>query len=129
MSQVKVSEATGAVLDWMVAKCAYTGADSERVFLYHTGFDFAKHTVRVANQDTCTRDRSFEWEPSIDWEQGGPIIEQEKINIFNSGSLWFADMKDERDCDEQGVTPLIAAMRRYVASKLGDTVEVPGELA
>ena len=30
--------------------------------------------------------------------------------------------------DIYGTTPLIAAMRRYVASKLGDEVEVPEEL-
>jgi hypothetical protein len=28
----------------------------------------------------------------------------------------------------EGPTPLIAAMRCYVASKLGDTVEIPEEL-
>jgi hypothetical protein len=31
--------------------------------------------------------------------------------------------------EEVGPTPLVAAMRCYVASKLGDEVEVPDELA
>ena len=31
-------------------------------------------------------------------------------------------------CEQSGDTPLIAAMRCYVASKLGDTVELPEEL-
>ena len=30
--------------------------------------------------------------------------------------------------EEQGPTPLIAAMRCYVASQLGDEVEIPGEI-
>jgi hypothetical protein len=32
-------------------------------------------------------------------------------------------------CIEYGPTPLIAAMRCYVAAKLGDTVEIPEDLA
>ena len=32
------------------------------------------------------------------------------------------------DEDESGPTPLIAAMRSYVACKLGDEVEIPEEL-
>jgi hypothetical protein len=36
---------------------------------------------------------------------------------------------DSIDCVAFGPTPLIAAMRCYVISKLGDEVEVPDELA
>ena len=48
-------------------------------------------------------------------------------------STWFAEY--ERDVlyydaheGHTGTTPLVAAMRCYVASKLGDTVEIPDEL-
>jgi len=38
--------------------------------------------------------------------------------------VWSAN-KYGTGYDEEGFTPLIAAMRCYVASKLGDEVEIP----
>ena len=68
---------------------------------------------------------------STDWAQGGPIIEREKINISVSATApwmaWFYDGLEMLDLTD-GATPLIAAMRCYVASKLGDEVEVSKEL-
>ena len=80
---------------------------------------------------------NFEVKPySTDWAHGGPIIEREKISLeFLPGAgdtgadVWVAT-RIERPAvsEEQGPTPLIAAMRCYVASKLGEIVEVPREL-
>jgi hypothetical protein len=75
------------------------------------------------------------FEPSTDWAQGGPIIEREHIELtFDRDGpdiLWHAK-KYAFDgtllWSESGPTPLIAAMRCYVASKLGDEVEIPDEL-
>jgi len=36
---------------------------------------------------------------------------------------------DDLDCFMGGATPLIAAMRCYVASKLGNEVQIPEELS
>ena len=60
---------------------------------------------------------------------GGPIIEREGIGFtqFNDYPQWTA--KHPQAVYFDGPTPLIAAMRCYVASKLGDEVEVPDELA
>lgn len=67
--------------------------------------------------------------PSIDWAQGGPIIEREGIGFFQK--------KDQGYCQaaypgaefvRRGPTPLIAAMRCFVASRLGDEVDIPEEL-
>lgn len=89
------------------------------------------------------------WSPSTDWSQGGPIIEREHIDIrhtFTEGGYRTAESVDavhaainlpngatvfspEKAVWEYAPTPLIAAMRCYVASKLGDEVEVPDELA
>ena len=104
---IKVNELTGAALDWAVAKCE------------------------------GRKDNDFGWwwdnyKPSTDWSQGGPIIERERIGVVTSpddanvwiGSLFEPDWKFNRT----GPTPLIAAMRCYVASKLGDTIEIPEEL-
>jgi hypothetical protein len=82
------------------------------------------------------------YRPSVAWQQGGPIIEREKItleHLYGAGDagadVWVATLtcEDKKfggvECfEEQGPTPLIAAMRCYVASKLGDIVDVPEEL-
>jgi len=69
----------------------------------------------------------FEIKPySTDWAQGGPIIEWERITPEWTGEDWMAYIKHDEEVF--GSTPLIAAMRCYVASKLGDEVEIPEEL-
>jgi hypothetical protein len=104
---MKTSELQGAALDWAVAQCEYS-------------------PVRYGFDDNCP-------EYSTDWSQGGPIIEREVISLIHpKWDCWTAHKYDERDEEESytldGPTPLIAAMRCYVASKLGNEVEVPVEL-
>jgi hypothetical protein len=68
---------------------------------------------------------------STDWAQGGPIIEREGFELCRIESSAFGvEWRAQIDCDcrSYGPTPLIAAMRCYVASKLGDEVDVPEEL-
>ena len=63
------------------------------------------------------------------WEHGGPLIEREgiSINAHLDGYEWFA--RDYWGMNEQAAeTPLVAAMRCYVAIKLGDDVDVPPDL-
>lgn len=99
--RIKVSTAEGPVLDWMVAKCE----EDE---------DALMHILRGALQY------------STDWAQGGPIIEREKMSIEWTGEDWMAYIWHDREVF--GFTPLIAGMRCYVASMLGDEVEIPNEL-
>lgn len=71
--------------------------------------------------------------PHEDWAQGGPIIEKYGIAIFNGESRWAAEVRgphidfewiDTTTYDEiTGSAPLIAAMRAFVASKFGETVD------
>jgi hypothetical protein len=75
------------------------------------------------------------WNPSTNWAQGGPIIEREGIELkylgYDNppywGALKFSPSKYERQA-AVGPTPLIAAMRCFVASKLGDEIDIPNEL-
>ena len=80
--------------------------------------------VHVALHGSCKGHAEYEY--STDWSQSGPIIERERINLepFSNinGEQWSAD--GEWDSP----TPLIAAMRCYVASKLGDNIDIPEEL-
>jgi len=97
---MKVNELTGAALDWAVAQCEYV-------------------EVRYGFDDDCP-------EYSTNWSQGGPIIERERIAIWiNGNDDWTAT---DGIKTTTGETALIAAMRWYVASKMGDEIEVPDEL-
>ena len=68
------------------------------------------------------------YNPSTDWAHGGPIVERCCINVYYDGGGYWCATTDSGDPPRFGPTPLIAAMRCYVASKLGDEVEVPDEL-
>ena len=70
--------------------------------------------------------------PSTNRDQGYEILEREKIDLMHIRCLdttvrWEATA-DSGDTYLTGDTPLIAAMRCYVASKLGEEVDVPDEL-
>ena len=132
---MKTNELTGVALDWAVAKCE--GATD---YYFDT---VATHWVKLDGKDRALR---YGWAqsylPSTDWAQGGPIIERERLWVGYSAvgqSLRLVVMEDAvvqchkrmhppRPCSTTGPTVLIAAMRCYVASKLGDNVEIPTEL-
>lgn len=99
--KIKVSEATPLQLDYMVGHALGLVAKLHGVIPFST-----------------------------DWAQGGPIIERECIDLQYQGGdvdVWAADIFDA-DCSVYGDTALVAAMRCYVVSKLGDEVDVPEEL-
>lgn len=121
--KTKTKDLTGAALDWSVAKAAGVSVVIMRGNQY-------PHSVRVA--DAIHKN----YAPSADPVQGHPIIERELIELGYSGDHWYANKYDRDDptgeayqCGGDGETTLIAAMRCYVASKLGDELEIPEELA
>lgn len=133
--KTKTSELTGAALDWAVA-----GAEGDRVFRPRLGrpddWDKAAYledgsddrwVVRVQNP-TVARFVDWTYSPSRNWSQGGPIIEREGISWHcGNKTTWHAYAYGSGN-NISGPTPLIAAMRCFVASKLGDEVDVPEEL-
>jgi hypothetical protein len=120
---MKTSELTGAALDWAVAKC-------EAIPNTHLVKKPGKICVYGEVGDLCI---DFPYQPSTDWAQGGPIIESEDITLLRQyegqyEGLWLSGIysnDDELVYVHVAKTPLIAAMRCYVASKLGDEVELP----
>ena len=104
---MKTSELTGAALDWAVAKCEGLLHDDGTVSDY--------------------------WQPSELWEQAGPIIEREGLVVdirkehgwVAAREFWYLQDAADHDLCSTGPTYLIAAMRCYVASKLGDDVDLP----
>ena len=120
--KIKTSELTGATLDWAVA-IALGYKPGTELFVGSFGPLFGKGykwpSIRMTKGN---------W--SENWSQGGPIIERENISLQQGRppaypTQWLASMVG---CMYTGPTPLIAAMRCYVASKLGDEVDVPEEL-
>ena len=116
--KIKTSELTGPALDWTVAKCE-GHVDDETI-------------IRRLDPD----DEGWCIAYSTDWAQGGPIIEREWLDVTpwpnesREDMRWHCQQHDSGgDCAQYGPTPLIAAMRCYVASKLGDEVDVPDGLA
>ena len=69
------------------------------------------------------------YSPFTGWAMFGPIIERERISVVDVDGydFWKADKlnKEAIPVISYGPTPLIAAMRCLVASKLGDEVEIP----
>ena len=123
---MKTSELTGKALDWAVAK-----AEEERDVLFCQR-QYGRLIVRIAG-DHETRDIEWSYTPSTDWSQGGPIIERDGISLIRqTPDRWVSEYSNGcgrfDHARSHGPTPLIAAMRCYVASKLGDDVEVPEEL-
>lgn len=123
---MKTSELTGAALDWAVAKCEGWELKSGR-----WGYS-AKVWLERTDSTGIWRKEVWEFTPSTDWSQGGPIIEREKIDLHHIGSAWtasiYAPKWHARDHEQFGPTPLIAAMRCFCCSKLGDEVDIPEEL-
>jgi hypothetical protein len=108
---MKTNELTGAALDWAVAKCEGV---SVRWSAAHEQLLVEGYPYMV-------------WQPSTNWAQGGPIIEREHIAVDWDGAAWCASDNDNPIAC-YGPAPLIAAMRCYVASKLGDDINIPEEL-
>jgi len=66
---------------------------------------------------------SVAYKPTKDWATAGPIIEQERIELWRSGDGWLSNSQE--DIRMESDTALVSAMRTYVSSKLGSTVLIP----
>lgn len=139
--KVKTSELIGPALDWAVAKAKGTRVQIAEQRNYGQRPFIPRKWVQYWSEEAFDY---VTFDPSADWEQGGSIIEREGIALWLSttpeaGKWAAADnkwMELDPESDEflngpdpwHGPTPLVAAMRCFVASKLGDEVDVPEEL-
>jgi hypothetical protein len=101
---MKTNELTGAALDWAVCKASGT-----------VDIDMVWELVKRAGISYST-----------DWEYGGRVIERERICLIDQGGDYWQAITGWTEVF--GDTPLEAAMRCYVASKLGDEVQIPEEV-
>ncbi len=127
---MKTSELSGAALDWAVARAerldCYADMTGEPRPAWAAFVDFGDET-------------HIRYTPSEHWGFGGPIIEREEIELHkwaldgweaHATNYSFLNTPNEKPefAKQHGPTPLIAAMRCYVASVLGDEVEIPATL-
>lgn len=134
---VKTSELIGRALNFAVAKAE--GREVMKDF-YLEGSLMSGWFVHVEGNRWMSLS---DYVPSTAWAQGGPIIEREGVDIqqlfggSHEGSFarhvgWQAKRYIAGGVINPSYfnaqTPLIAAMRCFVASKLGDEVEIPEEL-
>lgn len=100
---MKTSELQGKALNWAVRYALH-------------GQPYSDYVEARDNFSTC-------------WNKAGPIIERERLWVCASSADagWFAEI-GKSSTRKTGPTPLIAAMRCYVASKLGENVDIPKEL-
>ena len=107
--RIKTAYLTGPALDWAVAS---SDGRPRGVRTFQAGY-FDYHMYHY----------------STDWAQGGPIIEGEHLQSHWAGPvLGYAAMHPDCKKYSYGPTMLIAAMRCFVTSKLGDEIEIPEEL-
>lgn len=116
---IKTSELTGKGLDWAVG---YALQGDQIEIQYGVSVRFEDGDYRL-------------WNPRQNWAQGGPIIDRIEglhlkgwVQSNREGKYQVEIHNLDGDWVTFGPTLLIAAMRCFVASKLGAEVEVPDEL-
>jgi len=85
--KIKTADLIGPALDWAVMKI------EGRVLVQTLGGGLLVNGRHEDGRELPEDwQMTFMWHPSTDWEQGGPIIEREKIDIsyWTSGNAWHA---------------------------------------
>jgi hypothetical protein len=112
--KVKTADLIGRPLSYAVAICY--------------GLEVDENSVPIWFDDDGLDAPRVEFSPWEKWYQGGPILDREEIGFAKYGpnGSWKAVIgATPRGTPHYGPTPLIAAMRCYVASKLGEEIEIP----
>lgn len=143
--KIRTSELIGPALDWAVAKALglelVRSHDHFRRIATHWSEEQLRERFSRSTNEWMYVDTVGNLAPygaySTSWAAGGPIIEEYGINVciqndepqykISPSRRWYSQV-DHRVCTAYGPTPLIAAMRCHVASKLGDVVDIPEEL-
>jgi Protein of unknown function (DUF2591) len=126
---IETGKLIGTALDWAVASIEIEGKAQAIEFGNYTDDSIS---IRVVPTNPLLKGHKMVMAPSRLWEQGGKIIDREKISVYwNEDTLygvpqlrWLAEVKD-LGYSVEGDTALVAAMRCYVAVKRGEKLDVP----
>ncbi|MEO9387110.1 phage protein NinX family protein [Chromobacterium phragmitis] len=115
--KVKAHELEGVALDWAVAKLR--GVALSQVPLKRMLKTYGVLRLR----------HGALYSPSTEWAQGGPIVEQEQLQLMHMWDCggWSA-MRYDNMRSVSGPNPLTAAMRCYVMNRVDGEIDVPDEL-
>lgn len=105
----------GPLLDLAVAKA--TGIDA----VIHQVDNAIAPFFECSVLSGCGR-LQYQYTPSRCWSQGGPLMEEFRISVSDYGGIWTAEAAG--GVVLEAGTPLLAAMRALVVSKLGDVVRM-----
>ena len=121
MAKIKTGELIDLALNWAVAY-----AQGRTPTLNMCSHGMVWHGWWLATGGVYERMPNY----SNDWAQAGPILDRERITIrqWTGMPIIHAYMPHDGAPWGAGPTALIAAMRCFCRSKLGDEVEVPEEL-
>jgi len=149
---MKTAELTDILLDWAVSKCQGYSLTTDGI----SNLVEKSGRLMILGLTTCAG-KPCGYNPTQRWDQGGPIIELHGVAMrkheksgkwyaklssdlgLGEGALWTKEKLGERygplsyqvhrvQCRFTGATALEAAMRCYVASKLGLEIDIPKEL-
>ncbi|MDK9793747.1 phage protein NinX family protein [Vibrio sp. D431a] len=136
MVSVKVSTLSGACLDWAVAHC-------EGFPILHDPMGFSNNSPSSTASGYWVWDETWygrkwligsdDYSPSRTWKTAGVIIDREDISLLspsetdNEQGLWTAKQKGAQFI-QNGRTALESAMRVYVMSVVGESIELPEKL-
>jgi len=120
--KIKTTELIGPALGWAVAQIEKPKSLTRADLKY-----------QVERYNAIVFHNGEKYIPYENWAQGGPIIDRGDIGIIrqhlkSTRRCAYYHTPDGAEYYFYGPTLLIAGMRCYVASKLGDEVDVPEEL-
>jgi hypothetical protein len=146
MTTYKVAELDGVLLDAAVAKAEGLSTEVAEGVCFVVRSVQRWHISCGVKIPAGFTEHATPFRPSTDGRDGMPIIERERITIRPSGLLgsdgkiedgyvdegdhWYAHTPGQDHMEGTSwlfpsMTPLIAAMRAYCASRFGETVELP----
>lgn len=142
--EVKTADLIGPALDWATFCAIYTGIEPTIHVIEEATIERKPFIKPITFPRTVHLSYSgaygvtVPWHPSTDWECGGPLIDKHRFEFEWVGSDWHGEPLEfftacgcdmPADATSAGPTHLIAACRAIVRAKLGDTVQIPAELA
>ena len=136
-AEVKTSELTGYALDWSVAKAI--GYECGRIpgkygalgCNAHNGVQYV--IGRLIGASLVEELNARFWRPATEWAQCGPLLDEYHWALPYKTTNPIGKLGEFEACTESGkscngVSPLIAACRAIVYSRLGEVVHVPVDL-
>lgn len=140
---MKTAELTGSALDWAVAKCEWvpwtfeTATTAEIISDCHYSTDWAaagpiierERISIIRMEDGSIPDKDGYWQCVYAPRWAAVVGYKHTMSTVFPSYMGVIGEGYEVDSEALiGSTPLEAAMRTYVAKRLGNDIEVPGEL-